>query len=121
MTGVSPYVEKNSGTIDRIWRSDGPAAQGEPISKVSDCDQIGKCSPVKLKSTFGNDITIVTLKDGSRFAYFVDMRPDRKKIKTALMGSDNISQLSATLLRQRQTDQEDNRSKPTCPKGYRKK
>ena len=70
MTGVSPHVER-IGSIDRVWRSDGP--QG---TAVSDCTDAGSCSPVTANwGTPINDFTAVTFA-GKRRAYFKKMDPN---------------------------------------------
>lgn len=90
ISGVSAYVEKISATADRVWRSDGMPSPGAPIPSVADCDSNGNCTPVSLRSQFGNDVTIVTLRDGSRRAYFVSMSTSGKVIVSAKMTADGL-------------------------------
>ena len=96
IAGVSAYVEKISATKDRVWRSDGMPTPGAPIPSVSDCDASGVCTAVTLRSQFGNDVTIVTLKDGSRRAYFVSMSPSGKVIVSAKLTADGLGHESTT-------------------------
>lgn len=68
LTGVSPHVERLSSGVDRVWRSSGLSG-----SEVSDCTDAGACSAVTLGTRFGKDVSILTLADGSRRAYLVDL------------------------------------------------
>lgn len=68
LSGVSPHVERLSSGVDRVWRSGGLNG-----SEVSDCTDAGACTTVTLGSRFGSDASILTLSDGSRRAYFVDI------------------------------------------------
>lgn len=68
LTGVSPYVERISSGVDRVWRSGGLTG-----SEVSDCTDAGTCSAVTLGNRFGTDVSILTLANGSRRAYFVEI------------------------------------------------
>lgn len=91
LSGTSPFVEKLSNGQDRVWSSDigGP--------KISDCDEKGTCTPVQINSSFGSDVTIVNLNDGSRRAYFVDMAASgERQIKTAGLGADGVSHGAVT-------------------------
>ncbi len=86
LSGTSPFVELLPNGQDRVWSSDigGP--------KISDCDQQGKCVPVQVNSPFGADVTIVNLNDGSRRAYFVEMKATgEREIQTAELGADGVS------------------------------
>jgi hypothetical protein len=86
--GVSPHVEKLvSG--DRIWFA-SPAALPDPIMVV-DCNESGSCVRQTLSSRFGSDATIVTLKDGTRKVFFVEMGPNGKKIKYATVNGNSLS------------------------------
>ena len=96
ISGVSAYVEKLSNGKDRVWRSDGMPSPGAPIPAVADCDTSGDCTPVTLKSQFGNDVTIVTLKDGTRRAYFVSMNQSGKVIVSAKLTSDGLGHEAST-------------------------
>lgn len=68
LTGVSPYVERISSGVDRVWRSGGLSG-----SEVSDCTDSGACSAVTLISRFGTDVSILSLANGSRRVYFVEI------------------------------------------------
>lgn len=68
LVGVSPYVEHISSGIDRVWRSGGLNG-----SEVSDCTDAGVCAAVTLVSRLGTDVSILTLADGSRRAYLVEV------------------------------------------------
>ena len=67
LTGVSPHVER-TGSIDRLWYSDGP--QG---TAVADCTASGTCTAVA--ANWGspiNDVTFATF-GGVKRAYFKKM------------------------------------------------
>ncbi len=68
LTGVSPYVEHLASGADRVWRSGGLNG-----SEVSDCTDAGVCAAVALGSRFGTDVSILSLANGSRRAYFVEL------------------------------------------------
>jgi hypothetical protein len=68
LSGVSPFVERLSTGIDRVWRSGGLNG-----SEVSDCTDAGVCTTVTLGTRFGSDVSILSLADGSRRAYFVEI------------------------------------------------
>ena len=86
--GVSPYVEKVAGG-DRIWFA-SPAALPDPIMVV-DCNEAGSCTRQTLSSRFGSDATVVTLNDGTRKVFFVEMGPNGKKIKFATVKGNSLS------------------------------
>ena len=81
LIGVSPYVERTSAGLDRIWFP-SEAALPDPVMVV-DCSEAGVCTRQTLASRFGSDTTIVTLKDGTRKAFFVNMSPSGKSIEFA--------------------------------------
>lgn len=81
LSGVSPYVERTSAGLDRIWFP-SEAALPDPLMVV-DCTEAGVCTRQTLSSRFGSDTTIVTLKDGTRKAFFVNMSPSGKSIEFA--------------------------------------
>ena len=70
MTGVSPHVEKTARG-DLVFRSDGPSG-----TTVALCTDAG-CTPQTFNAGGGpvTDVTIVTLPNGSKRAYFVDLSP----------------------------------------------
>lgn len=70
LTGVSPHVER-TGSVDRLWYPGGPEG-----TVASDCTDAGSCSRVAVGSRLGNDFTAVTLANGTRRAYFVEMSPN---------------------------------------------
>jgi hypothetical protein len=70
LTGVSPHVER-TGSVDRLWYPGGPEG-----TVASDCTDAGSCTRVTLSSRLGNDFTAVTLSNGTRRAYFVEMSPN---------------------------------------------
>ncbi len=86
--GVSPHVEKTSSG-DRLWFA-SPAALPDPIMVV-DCSESGSCTRQTLSSRFGADATIVTLKDGTRKVFFVEMGPSGKKIRFATVNGNALS------------------------------
>ncbi len=86
--GVSPHVEKTSSG-DRLWFA-SPAALPDPVMVV-DCSEAGSCTRQTLSSRFGADATIVTLKDGTRKVFFVEMGPSGKKIRFATVNGNSLS------------------------------
>lgn len=70
LTGVSPHVER-TGSADRVWYPGGPEG-----TVVSDCSDAGSCTRVTTGGRLGNDFTAITLSNGTRRAYFVDMNPN---------------------------------------------
>ena len=89
LKGVSPYVEKTSAGLDRIWFA-SPDALPDPIMIV-DCNDSGNCTRQTLASRFGSDATIVTLKDGTRKVFFVEMGPSGKKIRFATITGNTLA------------------------------
>ena len=89
LAGVSPFVEKTSAGLDRIWFP-GAAALPDPVMVV-DCTETGICTRQSLASRFGSDTTIVTLKDGTRKAFFVEMGPAGKKIRFATITGNTLA------------------------------
>ena len=70
LTGVSPHAER-VGSNDRLWYPGG--LEG---TVASDCNDAGVCTRLTLTSRLGNDFTAITLANGTRRAYFVDMSPN---------------------------------------------
>ncbi|MEY2762260.1 MAG: hypothetical protein RLZZ48_332 [Actinomycetota bacterium] len=70
LTGVSPHAER-VGANDRLWYPGG--LEG---TAASDCNDAGVCTRLTLTSRLGNDFTALTLANGTRRAYFVDMSPN---------------------------------------------
>jgi len=68
LSGVSPHVEK-TGAVDRIWYPSLPS------TAVSDCTDAGACTLVGGVGRLGSDFTAISLPNGTRRAYFVDMTP----------------------------------------------
>ena len=66
LTGVSPHVER-TGNADRLWY---PSLAG---TIVSDCTDAGACTSVPVTGSLGTDFTAITLPNGTRRAYFVEM------------------------------------------------
>ena len=89
LKGVSPYVEKTAAGLDRIWFA-SPDALPDPIMIV-DCNDSGTCTRQTLASRFGSDATIVTLKDGTRKVFFVEMGPSGKKIRFATITGNTLA------------------------------
>jgi hypothetical protein len=89
LKGVSPYVEKTSTGLDRIWFA-SPDALPDPIMIV-DCTESGTCTRQTLASRFGSDATVVTLNDGTRKVFFVEMGPSGKKIKFATITGNTLA------------------------------
>ena len=89
LRGVSPYVEKTSSGLDRIWFA-SPDALPDPVMVV-DCNEAGSCVRQTLASRFGSDATFVTLKDGTRKVFFVEMGPGGKKIRFATVTGNTLA------------------------------
>jgi hypothetical protein len=89
LRGVSPYVEKTASGLDRIWFA-SPDALPDPVMVV-DCNEAGSCVRQTLASRFGSDATFVTLKDGTRKVFFVEMGPGGKKIRFATVTGDTLA------------------------------
>jgi hypothetical protein len=89
LKGVSPYVEKTAAGLDRIWFA-SPDAHPDPIM-ITDCTESGACTRQTLASRFGSDATVVTLKDGTRKVFFVEMGPSGKKIKFATITGNTLA------------------------------
>ena len=89
LKGVSPYVEKTSSGLDRLWFA-SPDALPDPIMVV-DCTEAGTCTRQTLSSRFGSDATVVTLKDGTRKVFFVEMGPSGKKIRFATITGNTLA------------------------------
>ena len=66
INAVSPHVERTNG-VDRVWYPSIPS------TAVSDCNESGTCTAVSGVGRLGADFTAVTLPNGSRRAYFVEM------------------------------------------------
>lgn len=82
--GVSPFVESLSSTQDRLWVG---SSKGRLIY---DCTISASCVPGPDSNMFGSDITIVTLKDGSRRAYYIELVNGTKTIFTASLKSNGL-------------------------------
>ena len=67
LTGVSPHVER-TGNADRLWYPGGLAG-----TAVSDCNDAGACTIVPNTGRLGSDFTAITLPNGTRRAYFVEI------------------------------------------------
>ena len=89
LLGVSPFVEKTSAGLDRIWFP-GEAALPDPVMVV-DCTEAGLCTRQTLLSRFGADTTIVTLKDGSRKVFFTENGPSGNKIRYATITGNTLA------------------------------
>jgi len=70
LTGVSPHVER-TGNADRLWYPGGLAG-----TAVADCTDAGACTSVPVTGRLGSDFTAITLPNGTRRAYFVDISPN---------------------------------------------
>ena len=68
ISAVSPHVER-TGSVDRIWYPSLPS------TAVSDCTDAGACTLVSGVGRLSSDFTAITLSNGTRRAYFVDMTP----------------------------------------------
>ena len=95
LKGVSPYVEKLSSGADRLYFA-SEAALPDPIM-VMDCVE-SSCTRKSITSRFGSDATIVTLNNGTRKVFFVEMGPSGKSIKFATLGADGLSHGNAASL-----------------------
>lgn len=89
LRGVSPFVEKTAAGLDRIWFA-SPDALPDPVMVV-DCNEAGSCVRQTLASRFGSDATFVTLKDGTRKVFFVEMGPGGKKIRFATVAGNTLA------------------------------
>jgi hypothetical protein len=58
---------------------------------VVDCNEAGSCARQTLASRFGSDATFVTLKDGTRKVFFVEMGPGGKKIRFATVTGNTLA------------------------------
>jgi hypothetical protein len=67
ITGVSPHVER-TGNADRLWYPGGLAG-----TAVADCNDAGACASVPVTGRLGSDFTAITLPNGTRRAYFVEI------------------------------------------------
>ena len=67
LTGVSPHVER-TGNADRLWYPGGLAG-----TSVADCNDAGACTSVPVTGRLGSDFTAITLPNGTRRAYFVEI------------------------------------------------
>lgn len=94
LSGVSPFVEKTSAGLDRLWFA-SPDALPDPIMVV-DCTETGVCTRQTLSSRFGSDATVVVLKDGTRKVFFVEMGPSGKKIMFATITGNTLAHGSAS-------------------------
>ena len=63
---VSPHVERTNGA-DRVWYPSIPS------TAVVDCNESGQCTSVPGVGRLGTDFTAVTLPNGNRRAYYVEM------------------------------------------------
>jgi len=70
ITGVSPHVER-TGNADRLWYPGGLAG-----TAVADCNDAGACTSVSITGRLGSDFTAITLSNGTRRAYFVEISPN---------------------------------------------
>ena len=70
LTGVSPHVER-TGNADRLWYPGGLAG-----TAVADCSDAGACTSVPVTGRLGGDFTAITLPNGTRRAYFVEISPN---------------------------------------------
>ena len=70
LTGVSPHVER-TGNADRLWYPGGLAG-----TAVADCSDAGACTSVPVTGRLGSDFTAITLPNGTRRAYFVEISPN---------------------------------------------
>ena len=70
LTGVSPHVER-TGNADRLWYPGGLAG-----TAVADCNDAGACTSVPVTGRLGSDFTAITLPNGTRRAYFVEISPN---------------------------------------------
>ena len=95
LKGVSPYVEKLSSGADRLYFA-SESALPDPIM-VMDCNE-ANCTRKSITSRFGSDATIVTLNNGTRKVFFVEMGPSGKSIKFATLGADGLSHGAASAL-----------------------
>lgn len=85
LDGVSPFALSAGGGASDVWYSGGGATQ-----RVS-CTPAGACTPTGSIPQI-TDLSIVTLADGTRRAYFKEVRLDlgQQVIASALIGADGM-------------------------------
>lgn len=95
VTGADSYAYPMGGGIDRLFSVSSTSLDpvtGQPLPVAAfDCPEAGACQPVTLNSRFGSSVTMVTLPDGTRRAYFIDLMDGMKTIKTAVVSADGLS------------------------------
>jgi hypothetical protein len=87
--GADSFAYPLGNGTDRVFAVSS-AFLPAPVSAF-DCPASGPCQRVALNSRFGSSTTMVTLPDGTRRAYFVDMNNGMKTIKTAVVNPDGVS------------------------------
>lgn len=94
ITGASAHVDRLSG-VDRVWRSGGLLG-----SELNECNDAGACTAVALTGRWGTDFTILTLANGSRRAFFVDLDPttSTKSVKSAACVNAGCTELGTSVL-----------------------
>ncbi|NQV97201.1 MAG: hypothetical protein HQ486_05355 [Acidimicrobiaceae bacterium] len=93
ISGVSPHVERN-GLVDRIWY---PSLAG---TIVADCTDAGSCSSVPVTGRLGSDFTTVTMPNGTRRAYFVEINPatSTKSVYSAACATSACTSVGSSVL-----------------------
>lgn len=79
LKGVSPFADPAGNGQDRVfYGSTNPGGWAMALCSGATCS-----SPQRLPVEFGNDLTAVTLADGTQRAYFVTPGPSTKSLSTA--------------------------------------
>lgn len=93
--GADSYAYPMGNGVDRVFATSATyvdPATGFPNPVTAfDCPEAGGCQQVPLQSRFGSSLTMVTLPDGTRRAYFLDQYGGMKTIKTAVVSADGLS------------------------------
>lgn len=87
--GADSYAYPLGNGTDRVFAVSA-AFLPAPVTAF-DCPASGPCQRVELGSRFGSSTTMVTLPDGTRRTYFVDLMNGMKTIMTAVVGADGLT------------------------------
>ena len=87
--GADSFAYPLGNGVDRLYAVSSTYLP-DPVTAF-DCPEAGNCQRVPLQSRFGSSLTMVTLPDGTRRAYFIDLMDGMKTIKTAVVSADGLS------------------------------
>lgn len=87
--GADSFAYPLGNGVDRLYAVSSSYLP-DPVTAF-DCPEAGGCQRVPLQSRFGSSLTMVTLPDGTRRAYFIDLMDGMKTIKTAVVSPDGLS------------------------------